>query len=163
MHGFLMKVRRFGAGGVELREKSDLMPAAVDIQCVNSSGSDLVGSEAGGDWVDLDLANFQDKMLPRVLKAADTLGTALGVVHWGEGTIADGKQLWVRIYGRHLFAKVDVTTPFTYGALLGAFTTAGVAKVVTTIGSRWGRSLFDSVTGSQKLVLIENPSGILAL
>ena len=165
-YGSRLTVRRWTPEGVLQAEHSTLAPGAVDVLCINDEGANLVGSPtAGCDWVNLDVQAFTRGEAPRVKKmVASTI--ALGCVHWDEGTRAAGKQVWVRIFGLHMYALVNSGLGVAMPGIIVPSSTAGQAAPVleasATAGNwaqRLGHMLESHGGGGAEVrqVFIENP------
>ena len=165
--GYLLIIRRYGPDGSQLREfDGGLQPAAIDVLCKNTDSSSLVGAVAGSDLVDVDLANFVDGNIPRVhLPSAAAGANALGIVLWTEGTKVAGANVWVRIFGRHPYAKVDGTADVVTGNMLTTHaSTAGALQTTTTRGQALARALAGRTDNSigALAVLLFDAQNILA-
>jgi len=149
--------QRFGIAGGRVQPGAAYVPSVWDLRCLNASGGTLAGADTGCDWVDFDLAKLADGVVPRIVKAPVN-ALAAGCVRVGQGTIADGAECWVRVYGPHDYAKVDGTTDVAIGDYLGVHgSTAGAAAKDTTLGDRIARALevrtADSIGAVKVLVL----------
>jgi hypothetical protein len=164
--GFLNRFRYwFADGGARVRERSTRDLIAVDVRCKNSSGGTLIGGDAstGGDWVQIKWASYAEKDVYPIEKTASAAnGPALGVVAEDQGTVADGAYCWVRVYGRHPYAKVDGTADLVAGDMLAAFSTAGVAKKWASGSQRIGRVMVAFTTDSvgSMAVMLHNPDNL---
>lgn len=119
--GFLREVRTLYPGGNDLSpsEREDLLPISVDLRCKCNESGGVVGAVAGSDFVVIDYEAFFDGDFPFIkLPAASANIRGLGLVMWNEGTVPLNGLCWVRVVGRHPYAKVDGTTDVATGDVL---------------------------------------------
>ncbi len=164
----VIRTRLWDAAGTTYRhDKAEYRPSAVDVLCVNKTGSTLAGgggSATGAcDWVTIDFTNDLTGKLPQVKKLPTSGIKCLGCIAPDQPTsIADGDQVWVRVWGLHPTAKVDGTTDVAINDGLGAYSsTAGVAAKSTTIGDQFATAQEAYTTNSTagKKVFIYDPMG----
>jgi len=155
----------FGPLGGLPQDKSRFGRGAYDLRCVNASGSSLSGLTTACDWVELDWANMVRGGAPRIkqlVASGDDTRLPLGCVRWTEGTVADGKSCWVRVYGLHDFANVLGAASTAAGSLLVQSTTAGAVARTTTPSAAvaYMRETYTTTSVAAKQVMILNPSNV---
>lgn len=109
-NGPLRKVRRwYPGGGTVQRDQQNVLPSAVDLWCVNASGGNLTGAIAGCDVVTINTSTVNPGEPPKIVKADSDLSmgfAVVGVICEDQGTVANGKGCWVRVFGYHDYANV---------------------------------------------------------
>lgn len=147
--GLLRIVRRWGPGFTLLpHEAQNVLPVAIDLKCRNAHGSALSGNESpavGCDAVQLAFGSIVDNQIPPVAKTG-TVGDThfVGVVAPGQGSIANGAELWVRVWGFHPAAKLDGNVDVAVGDLLSFHNASlGVLEKMASaeIENCWARAL----------------------
>lgn len=137
-------IRRIGPNGNVLEPNSPLGASAIDVLCVATEAlvgqiGTPTGAGTGSDAVHLDVAALAAispvRGLPRVKKTSSgAVEPVFGVVHWGEGSVASGAKVWVRIFGEHPYAKVDGSTSVAVNAQLrGNSATAGALGTTASV------------------------------
>lgn len=164
LSGMQIVVRRWSLDGQVIEPDSQLRPAAVDLLCVNDEGGALVGAAAGSDFVQLDLAAYKNLSLPRVRKTASGR-RGIGCVHWSEGSKANGAKVWVRVFGRHPYAKVEGTTDVAIDDMLASHATGGAVAKTTTIGDHYALALAAQAANSVQpaAVLLSDPGHLITI
>lgn len=156
----IMRQRRWSQEGFVTSELSEYNAGAVDLYCINKSGGALAGVAAGCDWVDFDVTQFVRGEIPAIV-AAPVSAMAIGCVHWQEGSVANNKGCWVRIFGWHPYAKVLGHASLTAGyPLVIDASTAGLATYnASPYTRRLGRivAAYTTVATAPKAVFITNP------
>lgn len=135
--GFLLELRRSGVS-LPRRTRSMIAPSDADVFCRNTSGGTLTGAVAGSDVVMIDWSNFTRGLLPPIAKFGLTAANGvLGVVHWDAGSVANGSNCWVRVFGTHPYALVYGGTAVAIGDPLGYASglTVGELRPVSAFGS----------------------------
>jgi len=156
------------AGPCQRHDKAAFRPSAVDVLCVNKTGSTLAGgggSATGAcDWVTLDFTNDLTGKRPHIRKLPTSAIKCLGCIAPDmPASIADGELCWVRVFGIHPTAKVDGTTDIAINDGIGVYSsTAGVGAKNTTIGNTFATALeayTTDATVAGKKVFIHDPMG----
>lgn len=163
--GMLVEIRRFGPDGHLLQPNSSLRASAVDVRCRCTESGGFDGLATGSHWVMLDAASYVRGKLPPVKKATTSASKLLGVVVWGQGTIANGQECWVRVVGEHPYALVDGTADLAAGDYLQAYSTAGQAAKAAAGAEARGAFMLEAYTDNSaapKRVLLNDPATILA-
>lgn len=165
----VIRCRYWDAASATYRhDKAEYRPGAVDVLCVNKTGSTLAGgggSATGAcDWVTIDFTNDLTGKLPQVKKLPTSSIKCMGCIAPDQPTsIADGDQCWVRVFGIHPTAKLDGTTDIAINDGIGVFSsTAGVGAKTTTVGNAFATAMeayATDATVAGKKVFIHDPMG----
>lgn len=157
--GFTIQTRRSNPS--VLLEKSRFVCGETDVLC--RATESLTGATAGSDAVIIDWANFIEGQFPPVKKSTGANQPIAGVVHWGEGTVSSGDTVWVRVKGRHGYAKVDGSgTAVAAGDMLATAAAAGKLVKTTTTGNRTATATEAETTDGAASVYLGDPEGLLA-
>lgn len=158
-----MRLRRWNQEGFLPTELSEYGYGAVDLLCINGSGGTLYGGENGSDWVDFDWANLTRGNIP-VIKKAPVSTKAIGCMHYQEGTVADTKSCWVRIFGWHPSALVlgHASLAAAYPLVIDSATAGLATYTASPYGRELGRIIaaYTTAANAAKAVFITNPGCI---